>query len=281
MNSLVRKVSTLSLIGSAVLAPLALGANPAAALPQKDVLDKLGPVLVYTVFAVDETKKEAVPLTAEIKQGDKKFNVAWVFFTKEDAQKFVNDQKADATELQKKDPKSGADQLAILSKTVVAPDSLATFYSAAMASKSALKIQFVPIAKQVSQAKALEAKFTGVPLFRVNFGQNRNGTSFFFSKEDLESELAALKTSDAKLASDAKIEVIPLEGLIDVLSTQDSEDLKKIRILAPIESRKLLREIYEKSQAGAKDGKAAPAKDGKAAPAPAKAPIKAVPAPKK
>jgi hypothetical protein len=264
MNSLVRQATKFGLIGSAALIPLALGANPAAALPQKDVLDKLGPVLVYTVFAVDQDKKEAIPLTAEIKQGDKKFNIAWVFFTAEDAQKFVTQQKADATELQKKDPKGGAEQLAILNKTVVAPDSLATFYNAAMASKSALKIQFVPIAKQVTQAKALEAKFTGVPLFRVNFGQNRNGTSFFFTKEDLETELAALKTSDAKLAQDAKIEVIPLEGLIDVLSTQDNEDLKKIRLLAPLESRKLLREIYNQSQ------KAAPAgKDGKAAPAPA------------
>jgi Tic22-like family len=265
MNSLVRKVTTLGVIGSAALLPFALGANPAAALPQKEVLDKLGPVLVYTVFAVDQEKKEAIPLTAEIKQGDKKFNVAWVFFTPEDAQKFVAQQKADATELQKKDPKGGAEQLAILNKTVVAPDSLATFYNAAMASKSALKIQFVPIAKQVTQAQALESQFKGVPLFRVNFGQNRNGTSFFFTKE-----LAALKTSDAKLAKDAKIEVIPLEGLIDVLSTQDSEDLKKIRLLAPIASRKLLREIYDQSQ------KAAPAKGGKAAPAPA-----VTPAPKK
>jgi Tic22-like family len=273
MNSLARQVTTLGIIGSTALTSFALGANPAAALPQKAVLDTLGPVLVYTVFAVDQEKKEAVPLTAEIKQGDKKFNVAWVFFTPEDAQKFVAQQKADATELQKKDPKGGAEQLAILNKTVVAPDSLATFYSAAMASKSALKIQFVPIAKQVTEAKALEAKFTGVPLFRVNFGQNRNGTSFFFTKEDLESELAVLKTTDAKLAKDAKIEVIPLEGLIDVLSTQDGEDLKKIRLLAPIASRKLLREIYDQSQKpapAAKDGKAAPtpvpAKDGKATP---------------
>ncbi len=277
MNSLARQATVFGLIGSAALAPLALGANPAAALPQKDVLDKLGPVLVYTVFAVDQEKKEAIPLTAEIKQGDKKFNVAWVFFTSEDAQKFVSQQKADATELQKKDPKGGAEQLAILNKTVVAPDSLATFYNAAMASKSALKIQFVPMAKQVTQAKALEAKFTGVPLFRVNFGENRNGTSFFFTKEDLETELAALKTSDAKLAKDAKIEVIPLEGLIDVLSTQDNEDLKKIRLLAPLESRKLLREIYDQSKKAGKDGKAAPAaapapkaKDGKAAPNPKK-----------
>jgi hypothetical protein len=47
------------------------------------------------------------------------------------------------------------------------------------------------------------------------------------------------------------------------LSTQDNEDLKKIRLLAPLESRKLLREIYNQSQK---------AKDGKAAPTPAAAP---------
>jgi Tic22-like family len=270
MNSLVRKVTTLGLIGSAAIAsPIVLGTAPAAALPKADVLDKLGPVLVYTVFAVDEAKKEAVPLTAEIKQGDKKFNVAWVFFSEDDAKQFVTQQKADATELQKKDAKAGAEQLAILNKTIVAPDSLATFYNAAMSSKSALKIQFVPIAQQVKQAQAIEAQFKGVPLFRVNFGQNRNGTSFFFTKEDLESELTALKTSQPKLASDAKIEVVPLEGVIDALSTQDGEDLKKIRLLAPLKSRKLLAEIYEQSKKGAapaatgKDGKAAPAKDAK------------------
>ena len=114
----------------------------------------------------------------------------------------------------------------------------------------------MPIANEVKQAQSLQPKFKGVPLFRVNFGKNRYGTSFFFSKKDLQTELTALKKSQPKLAVDAKIEAVPLEGLIDVLSNQNGEDLKKVRLLAPLESRKLLRSIYEQTQG---KGKKAPA----------------------
>lgn len=257
MKSLARKLATLGLIGSAMLSPLMITPPRAEALPKKDVLTKLGPVLVYTVVAVDQEKKQAVPLTAEVTEGDKKFNVAWVFFTPQDAQKFMENQKASAEALKKSDPKAAAAQLEILKNTTVAPDSLATFYDAATSSKSQLKLQFVPINSEVEQAKKTQSNFQGVPLWRANFGENRYGTSFFFSKTDLETELSELKKTQPKLASEAKIEVVPLEGVIEVLSTKDTEDLKKIRLLAPLESRKLLQSIYEQSQKSAPESKGA------------------------
>ncbi|MBE9028962.1 hypothetical protein IQ266_04190 [filamentous cyanobacterium LEGE 11480] len=257
MKSLARKVTTFGLLGTTVLSPVLLSAQPVEALPKKDVLDKLGPVLIYTVVAVDKAKNQAVPLTAEVQKGKEKFNVAWVFFSPQEAQKFVDKQKQEATALKTKDPKAAAAQMKILNNTIVAPDSLATFYEAATSSKSALKLQFVPIVQEVKQAKGIESKFQGVPLFRVNFGKNRYGTSFFFSKKELDTELESLKKSQPKLARDAKIEVVPLEGLIDVLSRENGEDLKKVRLLAPLESRKLLRKIYEQTRGKDKPAPAA------------------------
>jgi hypothetical protein len=257
MKSLVRKVATIGLAGGAVVAPLLMQSlihpQPAFALPQEEVLKKLGPVLVYTVVAVDEAKKQAVPLTAAVKQGDKNFNVAWVFFSAQDAQKFVDQQKAGANALKAKDPKAADEQLKLLNSTTVAPDSLATFYDAATKSKQSLKIQFVPNEQQMKSAQSLQQNFQGVPLFRVNFGQNRYGTSFFLSKEDLQTELVELKKKQPDLASQAKIEVVPLEGLIEILSTESGDDLKKIRVFAPLESRKLLQSIIDQSQ-GANKG---------------------------
>lgn len=253
MQFLVRKVATLGLIGSAMLSPLMLTAPQVMALPKQEVLKTLAPVLVYTVIAVDKDKKQAVPLTAEVKENGKTFNVAWVFFSAQDAQKFVTQQKTSAEQLKKKDAKAGEAQLAILNNTIVAPDSLATFYDAATSSDAKLKLQFVPMQQELDKAKQIESKFQGVPLFRVNFGQNRYGTAFFFSKQDLESELANLKKSQPKLVSEAKIEVVPLEGVISVLDKENGDDLKKVRLLAPLESRKLLQTIYEQNK-----GKAAP-----------------------
>jgi hypothetical protein len=259
MNPLIRKVATIGLVGGAIATPL-LQTQAAIALPQEEVLQKLAPVLVYTVVSVDEAKKQAVPLTAAIKQGDKNFNVAWVFFNAQDAQKFIDQQKAGATALKSKDPKGSEEQLKLLSTTQVAPDSLATFYDAATKSKQSLKIQFMPSDKQMQSAMAIQKDFkAGVPLFRVNFGQNRFGTSFFVDKEDLQNELGELKKSDPKLAADAKIEVVPLEGLIEILATQTGDDLKKIRVFAPLESRKLLKSILDQSQ-GAGKQPAPPAK---------------------
>lgn len=272
MKLLVRKVATIGLIGGAVVTPL-LQSQSAFAQNNQAVLQKLGPVLVYTVVAVDEAKKQAVPLTAAVKQGDKNFNVAWVFFSPQDAQKFVEQQKAGATALKSKDPKAADEQLKLLNSTTVAPDSLATFYDAAMKSKQSLKIQFVPNDQQMKSALSLQKDFQGVPLFRVNFGQNRYGTSFFLSKEDLQGELAELKKKQPDLASQAKIEVVPLEGLIEILSTQSGDDLKKIRVFAPLESRKLLQSIIEQS----KPGKGAPGNPA----APAGKPPAPAPAPKK
>jgi hypothetical protein len=268
MKLLVRQAVFGGLTGL-VLSPLLT--LPALALSQEEVLQKLGPVLVYTVVSVDEAKKQAVPLTAAVKQGDKNFNVAWVFFTPQDAQKFVDRQKADATSLKAKDPKGADEQLKLLSTTQVAPDSLATFYDAATKSKQSLKIQFVPSEQQMQSAAALQKDFQGVPLFRVNFGKNRYGTSFFLNKEDLQGELTELKKTQPDLATDAKIEVVPLEGLIEILATQSGDDLKKIRVFAPIESRKLLKSIIDQSKPAAG---APPAKG-----APKSAPVKSAPAP--
>jgi hypothetical protein len=245
MKSLIRQAATLCLVGSTLLGSGLIQARQAFALPTEQVLQKLAPVLVYTVVAVDDKKKEIVPLTANIKQGDKSITVGWVFFSPEDAQKFIDSQKQGLNALKTKDPTTAEEQLKILNVAQVVPDSLARFYDVAVKSKDSFKIQFMPIEQQVKSAIAMNKQFTGVPLFRANFGQNRYGTAFFLSKEDLQNELTELKKTKPDLAKDATIEVIPLEGLIEVMSTQNNEDLKKIQVLPPLESRKLYQQIIE------------------------------------
>jgi hypothetical protein len=255
MKSLIRQVATLCLVGGTLLGSGLVQVPQARALPTAEVEKIFSRVLIYTVVAVDEKKKEVFPLTVNVKQGDKTFTVGMVFFSPQDAQTFIDKQKQELNALKAKDPKLAEEQLQVLNAAQVVPDSFARFYSVAIKSKESFKIQFIPMEQQVKSALAMNKEFKGVPLFRVNFGQNRYGTSFFLSKEDLQNELAELKKTQPDLAKDAKIEVLPFEGLIEVLSTQDNEDLKKVQVLPPPESRQLYQQIMEQirqQQAGDK-----------------------------
>ncbi|MFM2430945.1 MAG: hypothetical protein RLZZ511_2158 [Cyanobacteriota bacterium] len=262
MKSWITKFATLSLIGGAIASPLFVSARSAVALTEKEVTGKLGPVFVYTISTIDEKNKQVFPITAEVEQDKKKFNLAFVFFSSKDAADFLAKQKAGVAELKKTNPKEAEQIAKIYDKAIVAPESLATFYEAAIKANSDLRLEFVPMAQQVQNAQKLEPQFRGVPLFRVDFGQSRYSTAFFFSKEDLDNELTQLKKSDPKLAASTKVEVVPLDGVIEVLRRENIGYVKQIELIAPLESRQLLQGFIKQQQEAekAKGAKPAPKK---------------------
>lgn len=245
MKSLMTKLATLGLISAAIVSPLFVGPRSAMALTEQEVTNKLGPVFVYTISVVDEKNKQVTPITAEIEQDKKKFNLAYVFFSSQDAANFLAQQKAGLAELKKSDPKQAEAAAKLYEKAVVVPESLATFYAAAIKANSDLRLELIPTNQQVQNARKIEPKFRGVPLFRVDFGQNRYSTAYFFSQEDLQGELTRLKASDPKLSATAKVEVVPLDGMIEVLRRESDNTIKQIQLVPLAESRQLLADFQK------------------------------------
>jgi nickel transport protein len=235
MKSLVRLSATLGLVGSVVLGALpGLETLRALALPEQQVLEKLGAVPVFTI-----TDPQGSPLVASVNEGQKKTAVAGVFISQQDAQTFIE-------RLKKQNP-----QLASTVKVV--PVSLGDVYKLDQANASkpdGLDFAFVPVQQQVDSAKAILSQsgkpvqnFDGVPLFVARGGKDKGYLTlqrdnkpiipFFFSKEELQSMLDRFKQQQPALASTVEIQVVNLEGVIETLRTSNNQQLNSIVLVPP------------------------------------------------
>jgi len=95
-------------------------------------------------------------------------------------------------------------------------------------------------------------EFRGVPLFVAKGGQEggyltiqQEGQSvipFFFDKEQLQNLVNRFKEQQPNLASSVQIQVVPLEGIINTLQTQDNPQLEQILLIPSQESLQFLRQ---------------------------------------
>lgn len=92
MKSMIRWAATLGLAGSAVIGSSVIGNMRVLALPQEQIVQKLGPVPVFTI-----TDNKGAPLVAAVPNQPKQSGIAGVFISRQDAQAFVE-------QLKKKDP---------------------------------------------------------------------------------------------------------------------------------------------------------------------------------
>ncbi|SKB12048.1 Tic22-like [Planktothrix sp. PCC 11201] len=247
IRSIVRLGAVLGVVGGTfLLSPdsglrvfnfIPVGTEPAYAIPESQILEKLRSIPVFTI-----TDTQGAPLVATVPQGDKKAAVAGVFISRTDAVAFVD-------RLKSRDPK-------LASTIQVTTVSLGEVYRMSQQGQgSAEEVQFayVPVQKQVDLAKTVlkengqtVSDFNGVPLFIAKGGPDngyltiQNGNEqvipMFFYKEDLQSMLTQFKSQQPDLISNVKIDVVNLEGLLDALKKDNDQFLNRVVLIPPRET---------------------------------------------
>lgn len=237
--------ATLGIVGSAFIGASTLGSIAALALPQEQIVQKLGPVPVFTI-----TDQTGAPLVASSRDAqNKQESVAGVFINQKDAQAFIE-------QLKTKNPD--------LAKTVrVVPVSLGEIYKLDRENESkpnALNIAYVPSQQQVNAAVTLlqqsdqkVEKFNGTPLFVARAGKEKGYLTvksadqqvipFFFNKEELQNMLEKFKQQQPDLAASVDIQVVNLEGMIQTLQTRNEKELNQIMLVPPRESIEFVRSL--------------------------------------
>jgi len=246
MKSMIRWAATLGLAGSAVIGSSVIGNMQVLALPQEQIVQKLGPVPVFTI-----TDNKGAPLVAAVPNQPKQSGIAGVFISRQDAQAFVE-------QLKKKDPN--------LAKNVrVVPVSLGEVYKLDQANQNnpnALDFAYVPQKQQVNAAMTLlqqsgqkVQQFNGTPLFVAKAGKtnqkgyltvsqsNQQVIPFFFNKDELQAMLERFKKQKPDLASTVEIQVVNLEGVLQALQTRNDQALNQIVLVPPRESLEFVRSL--------------------------------------
>ncbi len=259
MKSMSRWGATLGIAGSAIIGSSLIGSMQALALPQEQIVKKLGPVPVFTI-----TDSKGAPLVASVpsrqnQQGapanrQTQVSVAGVFISQRDAQAFVE-------KLKKENPE--------LAKTVrVVPVSLGEVYKLDQANQdkpTSLDVAYVPSQQQVNAALDLlrqsgqknANQFNGTPLFVARAGKDKGYLTikqadqqvipFFFNKDELQSMLDRFKKQQPNMASTVQIQVVNLEGVLQTLKTRDDKQLNQIVLVPSQESIQFVRSIQPAS----------------------------------
>ncbi|MBA2748100.1 MAG: hypothetical protein H0U45_05040 [Tatlockia sp.] len=244
MKSMFSLGTKLGIVSSAIVGSAIFGTMSAFSLPQDQIVQKLGPVPVFTI-----TDAKGAPLVASNNDNKKEGGVAGVFINQKDAEAFVN-------QLKTKNPE--------LAKTVrVVPVSLGEVYKLDQASSSkpnSLDFAYVPAKQQVDAAMALlkqsgqdEKKFQGTPLFVAKAGKEKGYLTvkqadkqvipFFFNKEELQSMLDRFKKQQPDLASTVEIQVVNLEGVIETMQSRNDTQLNQIMLVPPKASVDFIRSL--------------------------------------
>jgi nickel transport protein len=244
IKSVIRWSLTLGITGSAIIGSSVIGALEVLALPQDQILQKLGPVPVFTI-----TDNKGAPLVASVPNQKQQSGVAGVFINRQDAQAFID-------RLNKKDPN--------LAKNVrVVPVSLGEVYKLEQANKNkpnSPDFAFVPAQQEVDAAMTLlrqsgqkVEKFNGTPLFVAKAGKkqgyltvkqaNQQVIPFFFNKGELQSMLERFKKQKPDLASTIEIQVVNLEGVLQAMQTRNDQGLNQIVLVPPRASLEFVRSL--------------------------------------
>ena len=218
--------------------------SPVSSAKQERIVQQLRPVPVFTI-----ANAQGAPLVASPSNGQKGSNVAGVFISQKDAQDFLNSLKTKKPDLAR--------------NVKVTPVSLAEVYQLNQTNKGKpgqLDFAYVPSKQQVDTAVQLlrqggrpATPFNGTPLFVARGGKDKgyltiqqDGKSvipMFFNKEELQSLVDRFKQQQPSMASSIEIQVLNLEGLLDVLRTKDDPQLAQLILVPPQESISFVKQI--------------------------------------
>ncbi len=245
MKAFVR-LSTVGIIGTAILGSLFGGNIPAQALPQAEVVETLRYVPVFAVIG-----EGGAPLVANAEGR----NISGVFISQQDAVAFIN-------KLKQENPELG-------NQVRVQPTSLSEIYKLDQqqdAQENSLDFAFVPMQQQVQSAKDVlrqqgeqVEQFNGVPLFVARGGadqgyltlqqDNQQVIPFFFEREQLQQLVDRFQRQQPNEVSNITVEVIPLENVIATLEQSNDAQLKNIMLVPSRESLQFLQSVQQQQSA--------------------------------
>jgi Tic22-like family len=243
-------------IGSGAAAGVLLTALQAFALPQEQILEKLDPLLVFTL-----ADAQGAPLVALPPDGKKGNPTAGIFMSKKDADGLLENLRKNNPEVAKN-----------VSVLTVSMSEIYQLQMKAVEKKSPMVFAFVPTREQVASAVELlkasgqkDAKtFPGTPVFAARAGkdkafltmpQPKDGKPvipFFFNKEQLQPLLDDLKKQQPELAATVDIQVFPFEGVLDAMKNRKEPGLEQVVLVPSPEALTLLQEASKAAAANKK-----------------------------
>lgn len=209
----------------AVAVLLGLLSQRGLALPESQVLDQIRSVPVFTL--ADAT---GAPLIATSSGSDRP--TTGVYVSWQDATEFLEGFRVSHPEL----------------AVEILPVSLAEIYRLTKRDNAPQAV-FVPMQSQVAIAKSIlrqrgedAEQFTGVPLFLARSSRSDEGyltirnngqetIPVFFKEDEAQAVLARLQEAEPDLARRMQLQVVALEGLLDVLSARDNQELGKMMLI--------------------------------------------------
>lgn len=251
MKPLIRWSTTLTLVGSILFGSLFLNNLRALALTDEQVMERLATVPVFTL-----ADGEGSLVVATFAEQENSAPVATVFISHQNAQNFLQNMQTNAPEMAE--------------GVRVVPISLSRIYEIALAGQddqeNPLRVAFVPMQQEVdaalsileSSGQAVE-EFPGVPLFIAKSGEGENEAlltirrgeqeviPMYFSEDQLQAAIDALRESQPDLAAAVRIDVVPLGRLIENLRTSDNQELNQIYLVPPTETVEYIRTLQQQA----------------------------------
>jgi hypothetical protein len=212
----------ISLLGVAAVSNFT--AAPVFALTAEQVSAKLTRVPVYVLG--DST---GLLLISGNQDGQESQPSLFVFMTAEDATAFL-------TRANESNPEFAPNAQVTLT-------SLEALYNETLTSnEQPLRLTYIPEVSEATEAVSLNSEYQGgVPLFYAKFEDGsfvpvpqENGEAMypmFFSSDDLEAQLSNLEQSDPEARAKISIGVLPLEGILQAMQTNDDATLNQIQLL--------------------------------------------------
>jgi DNA-binding TFAR19-related protein (PDSD5 family) len=257
MKSILRWAATAGLVTGALASTFAMGVGQVLAIPQEKILEKIKIVPMFTI-----ANDQGAPLVASAPDG-KGPALAGAFISHKDAQAFLQNLKTNKPDLAK--------------GVQVVPVSMAEVFQLNQGktkAADALGFAYVPSPQQldyalniIKQKDQKAQRFAGAPLFVALGGKDKEKgyltiqqgqdvvIPMFFKKEELQALLDRFKQQQPDLANSLEIQVLPLEGLMEVMQTKNDPQLSQIVLIPPQESIE-----YVRALAGQQGGAAQPKK---------------------
>jgi hypothetical protein len=222
MKSLVRLGLALSLLGGTVVGQTLVQPAPAVALSEADALKRLEPIPVFPIL--DKSGKLFFASIPNPKDKTKQIGLSFFFMNPQDAQSLIKDVQSKNADLGK-DLKIGVlslrEALEIKEKNKGKSDTFVfDFPPSTQQMNNAVEV----LKKNGKDVKSLKS----IPVFFLTDVAGKGGLisiereniksfPFFFSKQDIQVVLEKFKQQNPKLANTIKIDVAPLDGVMQAI----------------------------------------------------------------
>lgn len=220
MKGIVRRLTTLGLIGATLTGVTTSFSRAALALPRAEIVEKLSTVPVFLI--VDEDGRS---LTASVDNSSgEDLQAPIVFIDAEAARDFLERAEAENA------PFAGEAQVAALPLSSV-------YQEARQQLRTSTNLVYIPDRDAIEDAEELASveDFPGVPLFAAVNRENgqyllySNQTlPMFFSLADLQRQLQPFFDQNPDAANTIRIEVITLEGLLQSMENNTDAEIDEV-----------------------------------------------------